>query len=796
MKQLSTFSYCVPKKVTRVNRLFFGKLINSRSFSLWVTTVFLLFGLIISTNVSAQVSSGIAPVNNPTGRFHIEGNLQANTPTVGIGDWLPGIAGAGGNVLNAGGVPLNAVTTFKLTDPHSISENNFSGGKKFNDDPNIWTWTTNPVGAKCDINNAMIHFTNATVNGKTHTWVIVAADRKSNSGSAYIDFEFYQNTLSVNSTGTFSSAGVDGGRTRGDLLLTLALTNGGGTAEFFVNRWQNIGGTSFDYVDRTSATPAGAVLAATNAASVPVSFPAFGGNSYSTNLFAEAAIDLTALLGALDPCASLGIKTLFVKTKTSPAPTATIVDFITPQQVQLQLGLADAGLDQSKCGNNFSVTGAATPSPGDAISSTAWSVVSGAADIASLTSLTSGVTVTSFPATLRFTVKTAFGCTVFDDVVLNVLAAPAANAGSDVTINCTTTSTTLGASGGVSYSWSPAAGLSATNIANPVATPVATTTYTVTVTGANGCTKTDDVIVTVDKALPAANAGSDVTINCTTTNTTLGASGGVSYSWSPAAGLSATNIANPVATPVATTTYTVTVTGANGCTKTDDVIVTVNKTLPPTPTICVVEPSLCGPTTGSVTILSPLDDANNDYEYRMNGGIWQDATTFTNLAPGSLGGNATGFEVRLKSSGCVSLPAKTCASPCSGLRPVTASTTEKPNEEPIIKTPVTSTPKEVVSFRGTEMITAKLESGTTVAATPNPFSDRLRFVVNSGVSGRGSLELFNMMGQKLKTVFEGFIEAGKTRLIEYNVPFSQRSNVVYVFRVGDQKVSGKLTGLR
>ena len=239
-----------------------------------------------------------------------------------------------------------------------------------------------------------------------------------------------------------------------------------------------------------------------------------------------------------------------------------------------------------------------------------------------------------------------------------------------------------------------------------------------------------------------------------------------------------------------------TVKGANGCTKTDDVIVTVNKTLPPTPTICVVEPSLCGPTTGSVTILSPLDDANNDYEYRMNGGIWQDATTFTNLAPGSLGGNATGFEVRLKSSGCVSLPAKTCASPCSGLRPVTASTTEKPNEEPIIKTPVTSTPKEVVSFRGTEMITAKLESGTTVAATPNPFSDRLRFVVNSGVSGRGSLELFNMMGQKLKTVFEGFIEAGKTRLIEYNVPFSQRSNVVYVFRVGDQKVSGKLTGLR
>ena len=373
---------------------------------------------------------------------------------------------------------------------------------------------------------------------------------------------------------------------------------------------------------------------------------------------------------------------------------------------------------------------------------------------------------------------------------------PAANAGGDVTINCTTTSTTLGASGGVSYSWSPATGLSATNIASPVATPAVTTTYTVTVTGTNGCTKTDDVIVTVDKGLPAANAGSDVTINCTTTSTTLGASGGVSYSWSPATGLSATNIASPVATPAVTTTYTVTVTGTNGCTKTDDVVVTVNKVLPATPTICVVEPSLCGPTTGSVTILSPLDDANNDYEYRLNGGAWQDATTFINLAPGSLGGTATGFEVRSKSSGCLSAPAKSCAAPCNGPQPLSTAKTETTEEEPVSKTPGLSTTKESSSFAGVQSLTARLDSKTTVHASPNPFSDRIRFVLNSGVSGRGSLELFNMTGQKLKTVFEGSIEAGKTRLVEYNVPYSQRSNVLFVFKVGDQKISGKLIGLK
>ncbi len=66
-----------------------------------------------------------------------------------------------------------------------------------------------------------------------------------------------------------------------------------------------------------------------------------------------------------------------------------------------------------------------------------------------------------------------------------------ANAGSDVAI-CKGASTTLDGSGGGTYSWSPAYGLSATNIANPVANPGVTTTYTLTVIN-GGCTNTDKV---------------------------------------------------------------------------------------------------------------------------------------------------------------------------------------------------------------------------------------------------------------------------------------------------------------
>lgn len=59
----------------------------------------------------------------------------------------------------------------------------------------------------------------------------------------------------------------------------------------------------------------------------------------------------------------------------------------------------------------------------------------------------------------------------------------------------------------ISYSWSPATGLSATNIPNPTANPASTTTYTLTTT-VDGCSKQDDVTVTV---LPGSTSPTSVT---------------------------------------------------------------------------------------------------------------------------------------------------------------------------------------------------------------------------------------------------------------------------------------------
>ena len=89
---------------------------------------------------------------------------------------------------------------------------------------------------------------------------------------------------------------------------------------------------------------------------------------------------------------------------------------------------------------------------------------------------------------------------------------------------CAGASTTLTASGGTTYSWSPATGLSATTGASVTANPTATTTYAVTGT-ANGCTATRNVTVTVNAAVVPAitisNSGcptNTIVFNATVTN--------------------------------------------------------------------------------------------------------------------------------------------------------------------------------------------------------------------------------------------------------------------------------------
>lgn len=145
------------------------------------------------------------------------------------------------------------------------------------------------------------------------------------------------------------------------------------------------------------------------------------------------------------------------------------------------------------------------------------------------------------------------------------------------TVLCPGAQVTLGASGGDTYLWSPAAGLDDATSATPTAMPGTATVYTVTATNALGCTGQASVSVQLQPQ-PSVGTGPDTGIDYGESARLL-AWGQGSLLWTPAATLSCDTCAAPLATPPGTTTYTVQLTDANGCRATATVTVFVNGVL-------------------------------------------------------------------------------------------------------------------------------------------------------------------------------------------------------------------------
>ena len=172
------------------------------------------------------------------------------------------------------------------------------------------------------------------------------------------------------------------------------------------------------------------------------------------------------------------------------------------------------------------------------------------------------------------TTTDALGCvsTATATVVVNALPIAGITNNTGVTeLTCTTTSISVIATGGDSYSWDNGLGNAAT------ASITSAGTYTVTVTAANGCTSTASIVVTSNTTAPTAGITNNTGVTeltCTTTSISVTATGGDSYSWDNGLGNAAT------ASITSAGTYTVTATSANGCTSTASITVTSNTTAP------------------------------------------------------------------------------------------------------------------------------------------------------------------------------------------------------------------------
>lgn len=174
---------------------------------------------------------------------------------------------------------------------------------------------------------------------------------------------------------------------------------------------------------------------------------------------------------------------------------------------------------------------------------------------------------------------------------------------------CANESTTLNASGTMSYSWSPATGLSSTNTAQTVANPASSQTYIVTGTTGN-CISTANVLVEKSNISVSGNA---VSASCGNTNgstidlTITNGKPNYTFAWND--GITSQNRNN-----LATGNYSVTVTDALGCSAASNF--TINSTGGSAINISSqITDATCGKSNGAIALNTSGGSGNLSYAW-------------------------------------------------------------------------------------------------------------------------------------------------------------------------------------
>ena len=195
------------------------------------------------------------------------------------------------------------------------------------------------------------------------------------------------------------------------------------------------------------------------------------------------------------------------------------------------------------------------------------------------------------------------GCVNTDQIKVTVNSLPVVSAGMDTAVCSGQYAVLRGFGSNSTYTWNNGV----TNLVPFI--PSATQTYTVTGTDNNGCSSTDQVVVTV-KPLPNVYGGND-TIICAGTNLSLVPSGAVTYTWTYSYG----NVWSPIPggtstlniAPNATVTYLLEGLGSNGCSNSDQVLITVRPL--PTTSIDTIGSKSCFDANGNLFTLNGTSSA-------------------------------------------------------------------------------------------------------------------------------------------------------------------------------------------
>ncbi|MBH8559540.1 T9SS type A sorting domain-containing protein [Hymenobacter negativus] len=778
---------------------------------LWHPAGVLFAALLLSTGAFAQnaVPPGVAPVPIPNSRptpatngFGIDGDLTAyfgdDASYTNAGDWLPNpltAAGYGGVLSASGTVPAtaNPKRVIHKTDSYGATDDIFSGGSKIDSNPNTAvTWKTGgPNPSKNDINNALVFIEESAVATGPgtlagDTWVMMAGDRATKEGNSFLAFQFLQKTLVRNTNGSFTSAGPDGGRTVGDIQITAEFVNGGTVPNLYYEEWRSVAG-AFTWV-QIQAPPAGAAFGRTNGVVLSnVPYAPFGGSSYDTNLFAEVAVDISAVYRNVQTTCVGKISTLWVVTKSSQSSSANMTDFVEPIPLDLKINVtADAGPDKAICAGGSTTIG--TP----AVSGYTYSwAIGNAAPFAT----TAQVSVSPGATTTYTLTVTKVGATCSsppDDVVVTVNANPTANAGTAPATQCAVTAGNsfllAGSGSNGTPSWAvqsnpnnltvsiASGGTYAPTVAVRGGTGTVTLRLTVTSGATPSCgTATSDVAVTV-KPVPTASAGTAPAAQCAVEAGNAFALSGSGSNGTPSWAVQS----NPSSLTVNITnggTYapTVAVSGGSGtvtlrltvtssanpvCTAaTSDVAVTVNAK-PAGPTVTIQEATLCGTLTSpTLTVCSPV--VGTTYLLTESDGANPQSTTYS--------AGPLVFVLRAGKGFSITATASAAAGGCISAATICGGQAE-------------SCPASAGRVAaGSTATAAVLQQSIQTEAYPNPTNRDATINFSVPKSGHVVVQVYNAIGVAVATLFDGEVVGGETRSVK--LKGESLATGIYTYRV-------------
>jgi len=99
--------------------------------------------------------------------------------------------------------------------------------------------------------------------------------------------------------------------------------------------------------------------------------------------------------------------------------------------------------------------------------------------------------------------------------------------------------------------------------------------------------------------------------------------------------------------------------------------------------------------------------------------------------------------------------------------------------------------KDITSSQSSSSQSASArQNEISVRAYPNPYSGEVNFSIVSPVSGKATLQLYDLIGRKLAVVFDGKVYAGTSYTFKYKVPAANQVTLVYNFTVGNRSLRG------